>query len=134
MSKKETSGEYAKTLYVVHGMSLQDISAKLGVSYRALQTWKKEGMWDAERERIAEAEGMTHSSLYAEFAQELRLLRMEREQGTQLDIERYKRLESLAKSMQSVFEYEKKAPKKNSRKKSPEEIAIEIDRIIRGEN
>jgi len=134
MSKKEASGEYAKTLYIVHGMPLQDIAAKLGVSYRALQNWKKEGCWDAERQRIAEAEGMAHSSAYAELAEELRLLRFEAGQNKEIDIERYKKLESLAKLMGNLLDYEKSAPRKTERKKSPEDVAREIDRIIRGED
>jgi len=134
MSKKEANGEYAKTLYIAHGMSLQDIAAKLGVSYRALQNWKKEGCWDAERQRIVEAEGMAHSSAYAELAKELRLLRLESEQGKEVDIERYKKLESLAKLTHNLLDYEKSAPRKTEKKKSPQEIAEEIDRIIRGED
>ena len=134
MSKKEANGEYAKTLYIVHGMSLQDIAAKLGISYRALQNWKKEGGWEAERQRIAEAEGMAHSSAYAELAKELRMLRMERGQGKEIDIERYKRLESLAKVTQNLLAYEKSAPRKSEKKKSPQEIMEEIDKILWGEN
>ena len=134
MSKKEANGEYAKTLYIAHGMSLQDIAARLGISYRALQNWKKEGNWEAERQRIAEAEGMAHSSAYAELAKELRMLRMDSEQGKEIDIERYKRLESLAKVMQNLLGYEKSAPRKSEKKKSPQEVAQEIDRIIRGED
>ena len=134
MSKKEANGEYAKTLYIAHGMSLQDIAARLGISYRALQNWKKEGNWEAERQRIAEAEGMAHSSAYAELAKELRMLRMERGQGKEIDIERYKRLESLAKVTQNLLAYEKSAPRKSEKKKSPQEIMEEIDKILWGEN
>jgi transposase len=133
MSKKEANGEYAKLLYTVHGMSLQDIAAKLKISYRALQNWKKEGCWDAERQRLKEAEGATHSSFYAELATELRLLRAETGEGKEVDIARYKRIEILTNSMGKVLDYENKAPKKTEKKRSPQEMADEIDKIIRGE-
>jgi transposase len=134
MSKKEASGEYAQRLYVVHGTSLQDIAAKLKISYRTLQNWKKEGCWDAERQRLKEAEGATHSSFYAELATELRLLRAETGEGKEVDIARYKRIEILTNSMGKVLDYESKVPKKTERKKSSEEVMAELGKIMWGEN
>jgi len=133
MSKKEHT-EFAKTLYIVHGMSLRDIASKLGISERTLQNWKTAGGWEAEKSRIAEAEGMTHESLYRELTLLLRSIRQDREANKEIDVDRYKQLESLAKTMQNTFNYERNAPKKNGQKKSNEEVLKEAKKVLWGED
>jgi len=133
MSKKEHT-EFAKTLYIVHGMSLRDIAAKLGVSERTLQNWKTAGGWEAEKSRIAEAEGMTHESLYRELTLLTRSIRQDREAGKEIDVDRYKQLEILARTIQNTSNYERNAPKKTEGKKSPTEKAEEIRKIMLGED
>jgi transposase len=132
VTKKIESGDLAKNLYVVNGMSMQDIAARLGVSYRALQNWKKEGAWEAEKKSLTIAEGMTHSALHAEFVRLLTQIRYDSMSG-EVDIERYRKLEMLSKSMQNMLSYEKNAPKKSEPKISREDYLREVDRILTGE-
>jgi len=133
MSKKEHT-EFAKRLYIVDNMSIRDISAKLCVSERTLQNWKTAGGWEAEKNRIAVAKGMTHEAVYAELGLLLTSMRQDREAGKEIDMDKYRQLESLSKIMKNTFDYEKNAPKKTEAKRTPADIAKEINKILLGEN
>lgn len=63
MSKKDVEPK-AKELYVIHQLTLAEISRELKVSTRTLQNWKAAGEWDLERTRLGTSESYCHHSLF----------------------------------------------------------------------
>ena len=63
MSKSELKPK-AKELYTIHQLSLADISRRLNISTRTLQTWKSEDHWDEARAAVSGGEKNFHAELF----------------------------------------------------------------------
>ena len=86
MSKQDLKPK-AKELYVIHQMSLADISRAISVSTRTLQNWKAGDNWEIERAQISGGEQTFHAELFALGEVMARKIRLDEKQWSQ-DISR----------------------------------------------
>lgn len=120
MSKTDLK-EQARYLYVIHQMSLADISARLGVSTRTLQNWKRDGEWERERSQASGTEGAFHSQLFAMGEVLARQITLDLEAGMKVAPERFSALERIINTAEKSRKYEKESPKKAKDDRTPEE-------------
>lgn len=106
MSKRDELGEQARDLYVVHGMTLKAIAAKLVVSERSLQTWKTEERWDESRANVSGSEAGFHAELFELGRVVARKIKDDLLNGKELDNRIY-HLERIVNTAIKSREYEK---------------------------
>lgn len=120
MSKSELKPK-AKELFVIHQLSLSDISRRLNISTRTLQTWKAEDHWDMERSKISGSEENFHSELFQLGETLARQIKEDMQNGVKVDPQRFAALQKIIDTAETSRKYEEKAPKKSKDEKSPEE-------------
>lgn len=106
MSKRDELGEQARDLYVIHGMTLKAIAAKLVVSERTLQTWKTEERWDESRANVSGSEAGFHAELFELGRVIARKIKDDLLNGKELDNRIY-HLERIVNTAIKSREYEK---------------------------
>ena len=133
MTKKNENGDYAKMLYVMHGMSLTEIAAELGIAYRTLQNWKTSGEWQKERSKFVRTkENMSHS-LSVELANIVNSIERKHAAGEEIDMELYKHIGTLVKSIEVSRKNEMNSPKPKQSKLNTSEALEKINKILKGE-
>ena len=133
MTKKNENGDYARMLYVMHGMSLTEIAAELGIAYRTLQNWKATGEWGKERASFVRAKENTSHSLNIELANIIRSIEKKRAANEDVDMELYERISILVKSIGLSRKNEINSPKAKQGKLSTSEALEKINKILNGE-
>jgi len=131
VTKKNNNGEYAKMLYVMHGMSLTEIASEIGIAYRTLQGWKAEGEWGKERASFVRAKENISHALSVELAGVIRSIERKRAAGEEADMELYDRIGTLVKSISVSRKNEMSAPKRRGRLTNAEAME-KIDKILKG--
>ncbi|PWJ70143.1 MULTISPECIES: hypothetical protein [unclassified Fibrobacter] len=120
MSKKDVEPK-AKEPYVIHQLTLAEISRELKVSTRTLQNWKAAGEWDLERTRLGTSESYCHHSLFDIVEIKTRRIKQDELNGVPVSSQRVADLERFISAAEKCREYESKAPKKEKSETSPEE-------------
>lgn len=120
MSKAELKPK-ARELYVIHQLSLADISRRLNISTRTLQNWKSDDHWDLERSNISGSENNFHGELFQLGEILARKIKEDIENGIEIEPQRYAALQRIIDTAETSRKYEEKAPKKSKDEKSPEE-------------
>lgn len=114
MTKREALYEDARRLYVVHGMTLCAIAARLGVSARTLQLWANDnkdgkGTWNEQRGNLVGGDDALHAELISMAATVVRQAKEDLLAGT-LDGKQIANLERIVKAALKAMEYQKKSP------------------------
>lgn len=120
MSKQDLKPK-AKELYVIHQMSLADISRAISVSTRTLQNWKAEDNWEIERSQISGGEQTFHAELFALGEVMARKIRLDENNGVKISPERYTALQRIIDTAEKSRKYEKETPKTKGDDLSPQE-------------
>ena len=120
MSKQDLKPK-AKELYVIHQMSLADISRAISVSTRTLQNWKAEDNWEIERAQISGGEQTFHAELFALGEVMARKIRLDENNGVKISPERYTALQRIIDTAEKSRKYEKEIPKTKGDDLSPQE-------------
>lgn len=120
MSKQDLKPK-AKELYVIHQMSLADISRAISVSTRTLQNWKAEENWEIERSQISGGEQSFHAELFALGEVMARKIRLDENNGVKISPERYTALQRIIDTAEKSRKYEKETPKTKGDDLSPQE-------------
>lgn len=120
MSKQDLKPK-AKELYVIHQMSLADISRAISVSTRTLQNWKAEENWEIERSQISGGEQTFHAELFALGEVMARKIRLDENNGVKISPERYTALQRIIDTAEKSRKYEKETPKTKGDDLSPQE-------------
>lgn len=120
MSKQDLKPK-AKELYVIHQMSLADISRAISVSTRTLQNWKAEQNWEIERSQISGGEQSFHAELFALGEVMARKIRLDENNGVKISPERYTALQRIIDTAEKSRKYEKETPKTKGDDLSPQE-------------
>lgn len=120
MSKQDLKPK-AKELYVIHQMSLADISRAICVSTRTLQNWKAEENWEIERSQISGGEQSFHAELFALGEVMARKIRLDENNGVKISPERYTALQRIIDTAEKSRKYEKETPKTKGDDLSPQE-------------
>lgn len=120
MSKQDLKPK-AKELYVIHQMSLADISRAICVSTRTLQNWKAEDNWEIERSQISGGEQTFHAELFALGEVMARKIRLDENNGVKISPERYTALQRIIDTAEKSRKYEKETPKTKGDDLSPQE-------------
>lgn len=111
MSKQDLKPK-AKELYVIHQMSLADISRAISVSTRTLQNWKAEENWEIERSQISGGEQTFHAELFALGEVMARKIRLDENNGVKISPERYTALQRIIDTAEKSRKYEKETSSK----------------------
>lgn len=130
MSKQEHK-EQARNLYVIHQLSLTDIAARLALSTRTLQNWKKDGDWERERSIACGSEGAFHSELFTMGEVLARQIRLDMEAGRTVAPERFTALDRIMTTAERSRKYEKETPKQTTDERTTEQKRIHMLARIR---
>lgn len=122
MSKAELKPK-AKEFYTIHQMSLADISRRLNISTRTLQTWKAEDRWEETRAQVSGSEKNFHAQLFELGEVMARKIKQDEIDGAKVATERYTALQRIIDTAEHARKYEAVVPKKNRSELSPEERA-----------
>ena len=122
MSKAELKPK-AKEFYTIHQMSLADISRRLNISTRTLQTWKAEDRWEETRAQVSGSEKNFHAQLFELGEVMARKIKQDEIDGVKVATERYTALQRIIDTAEHARKYEAVVPKKNRSELSPEERA-----------
>jgi uncharacterized protein YjcR len=132
MAKKDSLEPQARELFVIHQMSLADISRKLNVSVRTLQDWKKNGDWETQKSSLGGNEKSFHAALFKLGEVIARKITDEELNGSEAAPERYGALNRIIDAAEKSRKYEAIAPVKKEDKRSPEEKGKEALSAISG--
>ncbi len=130
MAKKDSLEPQARELFVIHQMSLADISRKLNVSVRTLQDWKKNGDWETQKSSLGGNEKSFHAALFKLGEVIARKITDEEQSGREAAPERYGALNRIIDAAEKSRKYEAVAPKKKEDSRSPEDRQKEMVRKI----
>jgi len=133
VTKKNENGDYARMLYVMHGMTLTEIAAELGIAYRTLQNWKTTGEWGKERASFVRAKENMSRSLSVELTNIIRSIERKRAAGEEVDMELYERISILVKSIGLSRKNEMNSPKPKQGKLNASEALEKINKILKGD-
>lgn len=122
MSKTDLKPK-AKELYTIHQLSLADISRRLNISTRTLQTWKADDHWDEARAAVSGGEKNFHAELFELGEVMARKIKQDELDGIKVAPERYTALQRIIDTAEHARKYEAVAPKKTKSKLSPDERA-----------
>lgn len=125
MTKKDLKPR-AKELYVVHQMSLADISRQLSISTRTLQNWKAEDNWEIERSQLSGSEKSFHAELFALGEVMTRKIKQDEINGIPVAPERYTALQRIIDTAEKSRKYETAAPKESKDELSPAEKQAKV--------
>lgn len=64
MSKKKIYYAEAKRLYVIEGMTLEEIAARFNIAVRTIKYWKDGEDWDVQRREFLESRQVYHEDAY----------------------------------------------------------------------
>lgn len=133
MSKQDLMPK-AKELYVIHQMSLADISRELNVSTRTLQNWKAKDGWEIKRSQISGSEKSFHSELFSLGEVMARKIKQDELDNKKVTPERYTALQRIIDTAEKSRRYESAAPKIQKDQLSPNakqaKVMNEMKRIM----
>ncbi len=105
-NKKQNYFVEAERLYVVEGMNLDDIAARINISTRSLSDWKKEGEWERKKAALLAQKNAFHEELYDFSRVLLRRIKTDIENGDDPSTGQLYTLTNLLSSIGKVKIYE----------------------------
>ena len=130
MAKEQLHGLEAERLYTIEQCTLAEISGRLDVSARTLQTWKARGDWDTKRRAYLASRRSFHEELY-EFGRDLLTnIRDDLKEGREPSTGKLYTLGRLLGSLLKVKDYEDVTAKKEDVSKG---LTPDIIRLIEKE-
>lgn len=132
-NKKQNYYAEAERLYVIEGMNLDDIAARVNITTRSLSDWKKEGEWERKRKNLLAQKNAFHEELYDFSRVLLRRIKTDIENGEDPSTGQLYTLTNLLNSIGKVKVYEdqkesEKPKAENINKK--ESLMLAIEEII----
>lgn len=125
--KDDATKEKAREMFIVHQITVREISKRTGISERTLYNWKKEGEWERERTALTSAEQALDVELFELARTMSRGIRKDLEDGEKVDEGRYFAMGRLIESANKAREYSKEAvPPSDRAPMSPEEVQAAI--------
>lgn len=131
MTKKDIHAQNAENLYVVHQRTLKDIAINLGLSYKTVYNWSKEGDWETKRASACSSTGNAHGDLMEMAKGMLRQMQIDQQAGKEIDLDRFYALSKMIESASKSLKYEKEAPAETKDKLSQEEQSRRFGKKLR---
>lgn len=125
--KDDITKDQAREMFIVHQITVREISKRLGLSERTVYNWKKEGEWERERSALTSAEQALDAELFELARTMSRGIRKDLEDGKTVDEGRYFAMGRLIESANKARQYSKDAPPQtDAPSMSPEQIQAQI--------
>lgn len=137
MTKRDDLYAEARSLYVIHGMTLKAIAERLAVSVRTLQNWSKgeqddRGSWDEQRAKLVDGDAALYSELFSLTTVVARKIKDDLLSDRPLDPKQVANLERMLNSVMKAWKQEQRDPKvRAGGPKTKEEAMKEIEGKIR---
>jgi len=108
--KDDATKEQAREMYVVHQITVREISKRLAIAERTIYNWKKEGDWEKARADLTSAEKALDAELFELARTMSRGIRKDLEAGKKVEDGRYYAMGRLIESAEKARQYSKETP------------------------
>lgn len=120
MSKKDEFLFKAQQLYTIQGLTLEEISSRLGITVRTLYEWSKDNDWKSKKQQFIKDKTNFSEEVYSFYMTVQKSIQDDLSNGIEPSLQRVKLLDSLAKNIEKLKKYEAELKTENSQTEKQE--------------